>query len=427
MPLAKFTCIQCARRLSRLVQQSSKSSSNPLLRQVTPRLSHEHTPFSAKHCLYSTASGRRVARAVADPNTFARARFARADIPPWEFWDAQARAPLVTDLSADECLQTAHAYADAALKNAPGWRERLITTADQSPHGKDEDETLSAYTLHYVAVMIVMNRLVDALHLATHILHTLTGLDYVPSILTLVRIGLTRQMLDQPQFEPAVQGLERTLRRIGDGSDKDTTSSGGNKIDLAADACTLRALIYAAENTREGDTNALRWFRRAYKIGGTAAPTTSQAASQPYSKGQQKGEVGGASKDSDEIEGAHFDPHWQWKASFALGVAAICMKRGEPEKAAAMYALAASELDNATGYLEMANVLEKTGKADTDQYVEALEKAAVSRDREAARKLGTREWDRAAEKGLGKWEKRKRQVIAEEWMGVAGVMVPTEA
>ncbi|KAH8163554.1 hypothetical protein CIB48_g4687 [Xylaria polymorpha] len=426
MSFPKVTCVQCARRLSRLAQ-SSKSSSSLRLRQLTPRVSPENRPSLATHSLYSTASGRRIARPA---NYFAKVRFTRTDVPPWEFWDEHARAPLVTDLSADECLQTTQAYADAALRDAPGWRERLITTAVEPPDSKGQRKTLSAYTLHYVAVMVAMNGSGQTPHLATHILYTLTGLDYVPSILTLVRIALKGKVLGQPQFESAFQGLERTLQRIGDCSSNNSSTSNGSKIDFAADACTLRALIYAAENTREGDNNALRWFRRAYEIGGAVSKPSirgsSSTTNQPHLEEQQGGEVD-ASQDSDGIDGARFDPRWQWKVSFALGVAAIRMKRGELEKATDMYRIASSEFDNATGYLGMANVLEKAGKEDSDKYIEALEKAAVSGDQGAARKLGTREWDRAAEGGLSKREKRKRQVIAEEWMAIAGAAVPAEA
>jgi tetratricopeptide (TPR) repeat protein len=247
----------------------------------------------------------------------------------------------------------------------------------------------------------------------THILHTLAGLDYTPSVLSLVRIALQRRMLDQPQFEPAVEALERMLRRIGDSG-----RGGGQKIDLAADAYTLRALMYAAEGTREGDNNALRWFRRAYEIGvASPEPSSVQAPATP-----SENEIEDASKASEGIESAQLNPRWQWKASFALGVAAIRLKRGEVEKARDLYRMASLELDNATGYYGMADVLERLGKADTAEYVEALEKAAVSDNLDAARKMGTREWSRAAEEGLTKWERRKRQVVAEEWMAVAGVV-----
>ncbi|KAI0443850.1 hypothetical protein F4803DRAFT_513759 [Xylaria telfairii] len=428
MSFPKFTCVQCTRRLSRLAQ-SSKPSCCPRLRQRTPRVSPEYRPSLATHSLYSTASGRRIARAAETADFFTKVRFTRADLPPWEFWDAHARTPLVTDLSADECLQTAQAYADAALKDIPGWRERLITTAAEPPDSTSKRKALSAYTLHYVAVMIALAGMRQVTPLATHILYTLTGLDYVPSILTLVRIAVQMKMLGRPQFESAFQGLERTLQRIGDGSSK-SSARNDSEIDLAADACTLRAIIYASEHTREGDNNALRWYRRAYEMGGAVSePSTrgsSSTADQPHLE-KQRGDKGDASQDSGGIDDAKFDPRWQWKPSFALGVAAIRMKRGELEKAMDMYTMASSELDNATGYLGMVNVLEKEGKENTDEYVEALEKAAVSGEQGAARKLGTREWDRAAEGGLSKWEKRKRQVVAEEWMAIAGVAVPAEA
>ncbi|KAI3336585.1 hypothetical protein HD806DRAFT_528185 [Xylariaceae sp. AK1471] len=420
MSFPRFTCVRCARRLSR-VAQHCQPLSNPVLRRATT-LSRKHQPLSVTHLFYSTASSRSM-RAVATRDSFAKVRFTRADVPPREFWEQHARAPLVADLGADECLQTAQAYADAALKDAPGWRQRLIA-ADGG-----EGKTLSAYALHYVAVMIAMNSQGNAPHLATHILHTLTGLDYAPSILTLVRMALQRRRLDQPQFEPAVEGLERMLKRIGDGSGN-KASSRRSKIDFAADACTLRALIYAAENTREGDNNALRWFRRAYEIGSALesdVQTTPTAADQVTQEQKQENEVD-AGKDSEEgVEGAYFNPHWQWKVSFALGVASIRMKRGEIDKARDMYEVASSELNNATGYYEMANALEKMGKTDTEKYIESLQKAAVSGSQDAARKMGTREWGRAVEEGLSKWEKRKRQVVAEEWMAIAGVAAIGEA
>ncbi|KAI0476970.1 hypothetical protein F4859DRAFT_69720 [Xylaria cf. heliscus] len=416
MSFSKFTCVQCTRRLSRLAQ-SSTSSSNPLLRQATTsQCSPAYTPLSSTRHL-TTSSRRAAARAVLTPNTFARVRFTREDIPPREYWEAKANVPnpIAKDVSADECFRAAQAYAHAALKDAPGWREKLITTADRSPD--EEERTLSAYTLHYVAVTIIVGGGGPAAHLATHILHTLTGLDYVPSILTMVRMALQRKVHGQPQFEHAVQGLERTLRRIGDGSSSSRSSS-NNNIDLAADACTLRALLHMEQNTREGDNDALRWFRRAYEIGGTTSTTTPPKANQPQN------EADAASKGS---EGAPFDPYWQWKASFALGVAAIRLKRGELDKAADMYELASSGLDSAAGYAKLAAVLERRGEADTDRYLEALEKAAASGDKDAARRMGMRAWHRAEEAGLSKREKRRRQVVAEEWMAVAGDMVPAEA
>ncbi|KAI0816632.1 hypothetical protein GGR55DRAFT_627940 [Xylaria sp. FL0064] len=425
MSFPRYTCVQCTRQLSRLAQSSS-SWSNPIVPQAASQLLHSSKPlFATRH--YSTGM---VVHAVGARDTFTKVRFTHAGVPPREFWEQQAREPLVADLSADECLRAAQAYTNAALKNVPGWRERLIVVNEIEPPpsanggGGGKGKLLSAYRLHYTAVMMAMDpggAGESAVHLAIHILHTLSGLGYTPSTLTLVQFALLRNVQGQPQFEAAVEGLERLLRRIGDGSSSSSSDaksvSKGRKSDFAADACTLRALIYEKENTREGDNNALRWFRRAYELG---QPTSSTADQTPKREAKKEDASEGG------VEAAPFDPRWQWKTSFALGVGRIRMRRRELEKARDMYAMAASELDNAEGYWSLADVLDKMGQNDTEKYVEALEKAAISGNLEAARKLGEREWDRTVGGGLSKWEKRKRQVVAEEWMAVAGVTVPAE-
>ncbi|KAI1115059.1 hypothetical protein F5Y14DRAFT_412006 [Nemania sp. NC0429] len=467
MSFLEFTCQQCTRRLSLsrlLTRPSSKPSSNNLILglQATPppppppshHLSRRPALHSTPRRFYATAPKGRIGVKVETRNLFAKANFTRADVPPLEFWAAHVKAPLFADLRAGECLHAAQTYVDAALENAPGWRKRLIVTDEegssaQSPDGRGTDDgthkalLLSAYTLHYVAVIIMTGAgsgSGQARNIAAHILHTLTGLDYAPSVLTLVRIALETKVIGRPGYERAVEALERMLRRLGDGSGGGSGSGSGNisasskdgrKPDLlpdfAADACTLRALIYAAEDTREGDNNALRWFRRAYEVDAAAtAPLKSKSKSRVDSptttaQGGKAGEDGNGSGGTDP-----FNPRWQWKPSFALGVAAIRMKRGETAKARAMYAMASAELDTATGYAEMAKLLEKIGEAGTDEYAAALEKAATSGDRPAARKMAERERARAAEAGLGRWEKRKRRVLAEEWMAIAGVSAPAE-
>ncbi|KAI1203758.1 hypothetical protein F5X97DRAFT_879 [Nemania serpens] len=443
MSLLEFTCLQCTRRLSRLQAQSSSGPSNNLILRLRdtppPHLSRKLAPPWTPRRLYGSKGLR--ARIAPTANSFDRKRFTRADVPPLEFWDT-ARAPLATDLSADECLQAARTYVDAALKDASGWQRRLIATDDDglttqrsSPNGQsslgrgkgedqDRGKTLSASTLHYVAVAIVINTADNMVrNIGMHMLHTLTRLDYAPSILTLVRMALRRKQHGSPPLEPAVKGLDRILRRVGDGG-----GGGGGKFvykdgmsEFAADACTLRALMYAAEDTREGDNNALRWFRRAYEVDAATAPLK-PPVEDGATTAQEGGVHGGANPGGDDdVEGASFNPRWQWKLSFALGVAAIRLKRGETAKALDMYAVAAAELDAADGYVGMVKLLEEMGKADTDEYAAALEKAATSGDQPAAQKMAEREWKRAAEGGLSKWEKRKRQVLAEEWMAIAGI------
>ncbi|KAI0400967.1 hypothetical protein F4802DRAFT_619438 [Xylaria palmicola] len=450
MSSTMFTCVQCTRRLSRLAR-SAQSPSNVAVK-FSPRLSRNRPSLVAMRCNYATTSksNRVVARLERGTDHFSKVRFTLADLPPREFWDQRLREPPATDLTADECLQTARGYAEAALKDARGWRERIISMRDvstaRSPNsqgagkgtGKGKGKTLSAYTLHHIAVKLILTQPGPATHLAMHILDTLTRLDYAPSILSLARLAYQRHMLDQPQFERAMAGLERILRRVSDSSGDTSTSTStstksANTGDFAADACTLRGLVYAAENTAKGDDNALWWFREADKVAGSApepgaaaaaAGTAPAAAAQQAASG---GGGGGGDQTGEVVEGPHFDPRWQWKESFFTGVAGIQLRRGELDQAAGTYARAAAALDSAAAYLGAAGVLEKMGRAGTAEYAEALEKAAVSGNLEAARRLGVREWDRAAEPGLGKAEKRRRQVLAEEWMAVAGAMVPTEA
>ncbi|KAK5631860.1 hypothetical protein RRF57_007574 [Xylaria bambusicola] len=417
MSFGHFICAQCTRRLSRL-DQSFKSLSNPMYPRTTPtpQLSKRYNALFPVHH-YST---RVVARKLTTRDTFAKVRFTRDDIPPQWFWE-KAREMPGADLSADEYQKAAESYVDTALKNVPGWRQQSIAVDDNLPPDRGRGNALSAYTLHYVALMMVMTRVApskSAGNLATHILHTLSGLGYAPSTLTLVRMALARNLLREPQFELAVEKFEGILKRIGDGSN----GSSNCKIsegDYAADACTLRAMIYEREDTREGDISALRWFRRAYELGQSTASTTDHV----HVEEKQDVDTSAALQGN---KNTFFNPRWQWRVSFALGVGRIRVRRGEMEKARDMFAMASSELDNADGYLAMADVLEQMGEAETDKYLESLEKAAISGKREAARKLGLREWDRASEGGLSKWEKRKRQVIAEEWVAIANSAAPAD-
>ena len=403
MSFSNFICTQCTRRLGRL-PHSSKSINHLIRPRTLPQLSPKHTPLFPTHH-YST---RKPGRILTTRDTFAKVRFTREDIPPPQFWERAKELP-GADLSADEYQKAARAYVDIALRNTAGWRERFIAVDDDPHINSSEDgkgRTISAYTLHYVALMIMMTRTSPSTktagHLAMHILHTLSGLGYAPSTLTLMRMALARNLLGEPQFEPAMEKFESILRRIGDSSNSKSKGNPAYKVsesDYAADACTLRAIIYERENTREGDVNALRWFRRAYELGQT---TTASTANHPpaHSEGSQNADTTTSTEPDDKNN--PFDPRWQWKVSFALGVGRIRMRRGELEKARDMFAMASSELDNADGYLVMADVLEKMGEADTNKYVEALEKAAISGKVEAARKLGIREWDRATEAGLSK-------------------------
>ncbi|GAP86515.2 hypothetical protein SAMD00023353_1900610 [Rosellinia necatrix] len=435
----KYTCAQCARRLGQLSRPARLSTTTTTTTRPSgipiPRLSHTHTPPppAARSRLYSTTAPTAVrgkGRAVVTREYYAQPKFSRADVPPLEFWEARARPPLVADLGADECLRTARAYVDAARKDGPGWRERLIAvkeTPDDDGGGKGAAAAattmttgktpLSAYVLHYVASMLWQNHAGQSRFLAMHILRTLTVLGYAPSLLTMVRLGLMSKRLDQPPFEPAREALERLMRRIGDGNG----GRGGEGGDFAADACTLRALIYAAEETHAGDTEALRWLRRAYE---TDAAANAAAATAATTTGSGSGVSSADAPVPTPAAGGDgvppFNPRWQWKLSFALTLAQVRLRRGELERARDAYAIAASDLDSAAGHLGLASVLQKLGAAGSAaERLASLERAAASGDPAAAREMGKRERYRATEPGLGRWEKRKRQVVADEWLAVA--------
>jgi len=391
---------------------------------------------------YSTATGKRKVRLPLQG--FSRVRFTSEDIPPLEFWTQVAQPPMLADLSAEECYETAQAYVDAAIKNTPGWQERLIVTTNNDStrtKGKGNRKTMmSAYTLHYIAAMIALRFPDNAMHIATHILFTLTNLDYAPSVLSFARMAIERRMAYGPQFEPVIQKFMHMVQLIDLGNEKEKGKGGSMNSasddalpDFAADACTLRALLYAAEGTREGDSNALRWFRRAYELG-TAAPSSQQPASSSSKTAQHQEEEREQEHDQDDgtntldsltnsgaDKGMKFYPHWQWKISFALSVASIRVKRGELEKALAMYQIATSEeeLDSEVVNREMAVLLQKMGKGDTAEYRTCLMKAAVSGDREAAKMAAEAERQSSMQEGLSRWEVRKRRVFAEELMAIA--------
>ncbi|KAI1826203.1 hypothetical protein F4861DRAFT_118709 [Xylaria intraflava] len=432
MSFPNFICIQCTRRLSHLAR-TSPSSKHLDLRRASPRLSRAYTRLSGAQRLYSTASDRTTDGQASARDSPSKTRLTSGDIPPFEFWRTWVRPPLIKDLSPEECHEALQAYVDAAQEDTKGWERRLIAIDDaaamQNAAGKGKSKSkrpvVSAYTLYYAAVLIITRSSGPSWNLAKHIQSTLTGLDYVPSLFMYMQTALRGRLLGKPQFEPLYQKFKRVLNRIGDGSDGKSASEGG-RVEYAADACTLRALISASENTREGDNNALRWFRRAYEIDAASQPKVTSSA--PDESSNQKARDDYQEDPSNDVPTLedYFNPRWQWKASFALGVGAIHLKRGNIEQARAMFAMAAYDVDIPMGYYKLAEVLEKAGEADTGEYAKSLEKAAISGNQDAARKMASWEWNKVATTELSKWEKMKSQVLAEEWMAIASTPLHSE-
>ncbi|RYP85289.1 hypothetical protein DL769_001020 [Monosporascus sp. CRB-8-3] len=245
---------------------------------------------------FSTASHSSVkVRVGPRRDSFGNARFTTVDVPPVEFWAAQARPPLADDLSPEECAATARKYAALALKDSSNWRETLTTKHD-----------ISLYTLHHLANMIIMGPPSPAWNLATHILYTCVQLSYKPSILTMVRLALRSNKLGDRQFSGAEEAFARVLARRDD-----------------PDACTLQGLIYAKQDSCAADDKASEWFRRAMQIGGEEPGT------------------------------------WEWQPSCAMGLATIYLKQKQGKQAKEILHYAAVRLDIPEACWLYASVLDK--------------------------------------------------------------------
>ncbi|KAI0166372.1 hypothetical protein GGR57DRAFT_23518 [Xylariaceae sp. FL1272] len=382
-------CRQCTRQLGCL----SQSSKNTTRRHYVSPLSHM---YSSKplHTSATRPEKIRIRKAKGDSpsESFEHPPSTRSDIPPRAFWQARVQDPKFPHLSAAECYETAKAYVNAAVANTLGWRENLITFEDSpsTSNGGKHSKTISAFTLHYMAIMAMTGGTKQTYWLTTHIFHSLSTLGYVPSLLSFVRTGMRVGQLNTPRFEPTVKAFNHLLDQIGDSK----ATSRSIDTDFAADACTLRGLMYAKMGTEESDKQALRWFRRAFEVAEDPAKSPEACNETP--------------------SGPTMNPNWQWAATFAMNVAEINLKRKGIDKARPWYTFAAEKCDHTPAYFELARILETEGKTDTEEYRKYITKAAVSGHLDAADKLGMLERDRAAEEGLSGWERKKASVFAEE-------------
>ncbi|KAI1781428.1 hypothetical protein F4818DRAFT_37781 [Hypoxylon cercidicola] len=322
-------------------------------------------------------------------NSFEKVRFVAADIPRLSFWTANARPPTVPSedaVGAAECLEACRQYVALAVEDRPGWRQRaLATKSGVSPDGK-----IPLYTLHYAAVVLMQQA--AAGHLATHILHTGVLLGYAPSVLTMARLGLERDLLDRAHFAPAKEALEKLASAFSSSSSSAGTDRGGvaeHHVYLA-DALTAMGLACArSSNTAAAQDRALRFFGSAGRVASSYADA-----------------------------GA-----WQWRASAALEQAAIYLRRGDRERARAALRGAAYELDSPEACFRYAQLLGEEGD-DPEERVALLRRAAVSGVEEAARELSRVELRRLEDddkgRGLSEGEKRYRRFLADEWSAIAG-------
>ncbi|KAI1413619.1 hypothetical protein F5Y13DRAFT_160741 [Hypoxylon sp. FL1857] len=341
-----------------LTRQAAIRPTNKLIHNAgtLPHLRHlTTTPFRAA-----------IARVLPSRNSFAQVRFTKADIPPLSFWTFHVRPPVVPDGEASPaaCFEACHRYAELAIEDAPGWRQRALSAA---PTAAGDDGTIPLSTLHYAALLAMRSPATGG-HLATHILHTGVMLNYAPSVLTMARLGFKADKLDKPQFAPAKDALGKLA-----------SSANDRDAYYRADALTLMGLVHARQGTYAGDDRALRFFNDA-----------AQAARAP-------------------------DAAWQWRVSAVLEQSRIYVRRKQIDLAREVLRTASHELDNAEACFEYAMLL----PSDDPERTPMIERAAISGVEGAAREMGQIELQRAAERGLSSTERRQRRLIAEEWMGVA--------
>lgn len=343
-------------RQARLLSRSISLQNGTILlnsRILAPRLSYSTKP--------------RQPIQIRKPPSFDKVRFTPTDVPPLAFWQDVCSSPLFSDLDPEECQATAHKYVDLAIGNGPDWQKSLT----KPPH------SLSPTTLHYVAALIVMGPPGPPFHIATHIQHTLTTLNYAPSVLSLAMMALKTRKLGRPQFQAAEAKAAALARRKDD-----------------PNACTLQGLIIlagaaqrtadgtataTATSTEEADRQALEWFRTASSLGG-------------------------------EEPGA-----WEWQASCALEMGKAYERLKQPERARAIFEYCAKVLDRDEGCWLYANSLEPL---HPERYV-WMRKAAISGNKEAAREMAIYEELAAEAHKEGSWEQKASRVFQAEWEAIA--------
>ncbi|KAI0376841.1 hypothetical protein F5Y04DRAFT_196753 [Hypomontagnella monticulosa] len=340
---------------------------SPFIRQFI-RISHLSRPVRKFHHDQSRMSSRSsTGRTSQSRNGFAQVNFTKADIPPSSFWYTRIKPPLVQDdeVSPTECFEACTQYASLAIKDAPGWRHRNLTTSE-----KADDGTIPIFTLHWAAIIMLLYPFQKVVSLATHILQTGVMLGYAPSILTLARMGLERNILDKPLFAPTKEALEKLA-----------ASKKGPYTKYRPDTLTLMGIMYARLGTPAGEDQALQCFSEA-----------ENAASASGTKAE-----------------------WGWRALAMKEQCEIYVRRKETTRAYELLRENIRELDNPDLCFQYAMLLD----FDDPRRLTMLGKAAVSGYIPAAREMARMERVRAAAEDLTDWERFARGVRGDEWFAIA--------
>ncbi|KAI1479613.1 hypothetical protein F4774DRAFT_381555 [Daldinia eschscholtzii] len=360
---------------------------SPLSRQTTKF--HHHSRFFPRVRSISTTPAPQVkARVLPHKNTFInQIRFNQADIPDLPFWLTHTVPPLVpnNEVSPVQCLEACKRYVALATENAPGWQKRHLSATATSP-AITQDGKIPLFTLHYAAAILLLFARTPGSHfIVVHILTTGTTLGYVPAVLDLARLGQRSGNLNMPQFEHAKEGLARLVA--------DPVRSREYRLDTL----TLAALAQISINTRASTDRAVQLLEEAFKTYEAAAAAA--AAGGEKKQKQQNGVV-----------------FWQWRTSAVLALSKIYVQRKQLDLARELLSSTAEELDNPELHFLHATLLEPSDPHRS--YL--LRKAAVSGVEEAAREVARETAESLKEEGLSDWERKARQVIADEWAGIAG-------
>ena len=250
--------------------------------------------------------------------------------------------------------------------------------------------------------MLIHGDLSDRWRLGMHILHSASELGYTPSTLNLARLMSTvaaknsKAVANSLLFQKADARFREIVRKGKD-----------------PNALTLQGLIYAG---RGQDGPALTAFDNAQRVGASSGWSKAQQLGSPAAL-QETATASRGKKDSEPMATTVVRPkRWDWEPSCVLGRGRILLKQGRGQDAEAAFRRAALELDNAEGYLALAQLLPK----DSPQREEYLTKAAISGVTEACALLAEVERAKAEQPESDKEQVRMHDRLSREWSNLAG-------
>ncbi|KAK7740581.1 hypothetical protein SLS53_005426 [Cytospora paraplurivora] len=292
---------------------------------------------------------------------------------------------------------------------------------------------LPPYLLHWLGIVLMSSNQAARWRLGTHMLRSASELGHDPSTLTLVRV------LTSMSGDAAAKASRSRIFAEADRRFRQLVQGGADP-----DALTLQGIILARSGGEDRARRALESFERAERaweartaaaaaVSTTSSSSSSSLSSSSSSSSPQDSGSGAEKNDanSPEDEGVLFDPEqirlpppreprWEWETSCFLGRAGILERQGRPDEAAALYRVAALELDNPTGFWKLAQ-LAGDGPRDSPERRTYLLKAAISGVAEACRELGELEGIVAAgaRGGLPAREREERAKMSREWFRLA--------